>query len=113
MTKGGHMAQRFWCAAVVVLAVVLRAAAACGQPCEDQNQCTVDDVCVDEVCQGTPTLGADCDVGVEGIINGHCIASAATAACRGERAPAGTPCQQGCVTLHLTLVDCVLLPPFQ
>ena len=88
-------------AAAATTLALLCTVTAYAQECTDGNSCTIDDMCSEDMCQGTPTLDAVCELHVEGFINGRCVASGSDTVCRGERAPAGTPCQRGCGTLQV------------
>lgn len=86
--------------ATCVVVVLLGASGARAQSCNDGNECTDEDMCVDGACRGTPTLGASCDASSE-LVNGVCAANGSETFCRGERPPAGSTCQRGCGTLEV------------
>ena len=58
-----------------------------GGSCNDGNPCTIDDTCVNGVCQGTPTSEIPCGTGGCGVCaNGFCMTMANKL---------GTPCDDG------------------
>jgi len=44
-----------------------------GSPCDDNNPCTTNDVCINGVCTGTPLNGTPCDDGDPCTENDRCI----------------------------------------
>lgn len=65
------------------------------QQCDDFTDCTVNDMCADGVCTGTPQGGGSCDDGDECTVNDRCQPDGG---CAGEEGAEGTPCQHGCGT---------------
>lgn len=78
----------------VCLATTALVSVAEAQQCDDFQQCTASDMCVDGECTGTPLSGSGCDDGNPCTVNDQCSAGQ----CGGEPAPNGTSCQGGCAS---------------
>ncbi|MDX2167786.1 MAG: hypothetical protein SF182_12005 [Deltaproteobacteria bacterium] len=79
-------------AAAVLVGASARPAAA--QSCDDFDPCTVQDMCSDGMCSGTPTTNGSCDDGDDCTVNDRCSAEG----CTGDPAPLNTSCGGGCGT---------------
>src|SRR5262245_32421444 len=66
--------------------------AARGQQCDDFDECTMNDMCSNGECNGSPQTGGSCDDGNPCTINDTC----ASGTCTGAMAPTGTGCGGGC-----------------
>jgi len=76
------------------LCVVLGPGAVAAQQCDDFDECTINTMCSDGECVGTPLSGGTCDDGNECTINDTCVSGV----CQGTAAPNGTSCGGGCGT---------------
>jgi hypothetical protein len=84
---------------IAVLLVAALVGAADAQQCNDFDQCTVNDMCFADRCNGTFADGAGCDDGNGCTVNDRCqIDILLGEVCRGDTAPQGTSCGGGCGT---------------
>ncbi len=87
----------FACLGLLVLSLAVGPAITSGQPCDDFDECTDNDVCVVDpdlgsICAGTPIAGCPCDDGNDCTTNDRYIGGE----CMGDPIAAGTPCNGGC-----------------
>lgn len=80
---------------VVGLACAVAPRALRAQSCDDGLACTVNDMCSNGECSGTPQSGGGCDDFNDCTINDTCQPDGS---CKGSDAPEGTSCQHGCGT---------------
>lgn len=93
-------------AALIAVPLVCAVSVAVGQPCDDGNDCTGDDMCVGTQCNGTPTDGASCTLDVDTIVNPQPASPSAAAA-----VATATTANAISHTLLLRMVPPMLLPP--
>lgn len=63
--------------------------------CDDFNECTANDMCTENGCAGTLTIGGGCNDLNDCTINDLCVDDPQLP-CRGDPAPSGTSCAAGC-----------------
>ncbi len=69
---------------------------ACDEPCDDDEQCTVDDHCEGDLCTGTPSQdGTECDDGDPYTFDDACLGGSC----------AGTPCGGACDDANACTTD--------
>jgi hypothetical protein len=88
-----HLRVLFGLAVATLL--IARPGAARAQQCEDYNQCTVNDMCREGVCSGTPASGSGCNDFNDCTVNDRC---GPDGECVGDPAPLNTSCSGGCGT---------------
>lgn len=68
------------------------------QPCDDFNECTVNNMCSEGFCVGDPVLDGSCDDENDCTVNDRCAFNevAMLSYCEGDPVENGTVCNQGC-----------------